>query len=273
MEANLIKEISALLPDRDFKMPVLFIGHGSPMNAIEDNEFTRGWKDIAKRIPRPDAILFISAHWLTRGTYVTAMAKPRTIHDFYGFPADLFAVRYPAEGFPELAQNISFCVHKAKVEMDEQWGLDHGSWSVSKIMYPEADIPAIQLSIDYYKSASFQYELAGELGYLRKKGVLIIASGNMVHNLRHTDFSSPDIGYDWAMETNDKIKKHILERNHGELIHYENMGPSVKLSIQTPDHYFPLLYSLGLQEEDDALEIFNDKPCYGSITMTSVKIG
>lgn len=254
-------------------MPALFIGHGSPMNAIEDNAFSQEWKRIARSIPKPVAILFISAHWLTRGTFVTFMKKPRTIHDFAGFPAGLFSVEYPAEGNPELAARIASGISGTQVEKDLDWGLDHGAWSVARNMYPDADIPALQLSIDYYKSASWHYNIAKELSWLRQKGVLIIGSGNMVHNLRLTDFEHPDLGYDWAIEMNDTLKKYISGHDHEPLLHYEKFGEAARLSVPTPDHYYPLMYALALQGEDEKTEIFNDKPSYGSITMTSIKIG
>lgn len=273
MSQNLIKNLSDNLPEKEINMPVLFIGHGSPMNAIEENSFTAGWKRIAKSIPRPLAVLFISAHWLTRGSFVTAMKRPKTIHDFAGFPAELFSVEYPAPGSPELAATIKEFITGSKVEEDLEWGLDHGSWSVAKKMFPAADIPCVQLSIDYFKPASYHYELTRELSPLRKKGVLIIGSGNMVHNLRLTDFSNPDKGYDWAIEMNDILVSKIKDYDHQQLIRYESLGMQAKLAIPTPDHYFPLMYSLGLQEQNEPVEIFNDKPSYGSITMTSIKIG
>lgn len=274
MTAGTIKKISEKLPEQGFNMPVLFIGHGSPMNAIEENEFTAGWKKVAGSIPKPRVILFISAHWLTRGTYVTAMEKPKTIHDFGGFPEELFAVNYPASGDPELANEISAIVTRARVGLDtKEWGLDHGSWSVAKPMYPNADIPAIQLSIDYYKPAVYHYELAKELAGLRKKGVLIIGSGNMVHNLKYADFSNPDGGYDWAVEMNETFKRSILGNDHYALIDYGRFGKNSSLAIPTPDHYYPLMYILGLQGKDEPLEIFNDKAVLGSVSMTSVKIG
>ena len=273
MSDNLLKNLSEILPAQENKMPVLFVGHGSPMNAIEENNFTAAWKQVARTIPKPLAILFISAHWLTRGSFVTAMQKPKTIHDFAGFPAELFAVEYPAPGSPELAAYVKKIITGNRVEEDHEWGLDHGSWSVAKKMFPEAEIPCIQLSIDYFKPASYHYELAGELASLRKKGVLIIGSGNMVHNLRLTDFTKPDNGYDWAIEMNDLLISKIKKRDHQAMIGYENLGTQAKLAIPTPDHYYPLMYSLGLQDSEEPVEIFNDKPSYGSITMTSVKIG
>jgi len=257
-------------------MPVLFIGHGSPMNGIEDNEFSRNWTKLGREIPTPTAVLCISAHWLTRGTFVTAMEKPKTIHDFGGFPQALFDVQYPAPGKPELAKETSELITQTTVALDHEWGLDHGTWTVVRRMYPDANIPVLQLSIDYHKPASFHYALGKELAELRKKGVLIIGSGNMVHNLRMVAWNKMDVaeyGYDWALEMNDVFKKNILAGNHQPLIEYEKLGAAALKAIPTPDHYFPLLYTLGLQTNNDELEIFNDKAVAGSLTMTSVKIG
>jgi 4,5-DOPA dioxygenase extradiol len=273
MSLSKLQSLSETLTEQDIKMPVLFIGHGSPMNAIEENEFTKGWRDIAKQIQQPKAILFISAHWLTRGTHVTAMQNPQTIHDFGGFPVELFAQQYPAPGDPQLAKEISSLIKSTEVGLDQEWGLDHGSWSVAKPMYPEAKIPSLQLSIDYHKPASYHYALAKELAELRKKGVLIIGSGNMVHNLRMPDFNKPDTGYDWAIEMNEIFKRKIIEGDHASLLNYEKLSSSARLAVPTPDHYYPLIYSLGLQEKNDSVAIFNDKATFGSITMTSLKIG
>ena len=258
------------------KMPVLFIGHGSPMNAIEDNEFSRRWKQMGKNIPIPKAVVVISAHWLTKGTMVTAMPNPKTIHDFGGFPQALFDVQYPAPGDPELAGEIQKLITNPAVELDHDWGLDHGTWSVVKHMYPDADIPVLQLSIDYYKPAAYHYELAKQLLALRKKGVLIIGSGNMVHNLRMVAWdklNEPEYGFDWALEMNDIFKNKISNGFHKELIQYEKLHKAATLAIPTPDHYYPLLYILALQTDNDKVEFFNDKAVGGSLTMTSVKIG
>lgn len=257
------------------RMPVLFLGHGSPMNAIEENEFVSGFRTIAKDIPRPNAILCVSAHWETPGTFVTAMANPRTIHDFGGFPPELFAVQYPAPGSPELASETASLVTKTDVDLDDKWGLDHGAWSVIKHLYPKADIPVIQMSIDYRQPAQHHYELAREIKSLREKGVLIIGSGNMVHNLRMVDWRrlNESFGFDWASEANEKMKKHILNGDHQPLIDFRYQGRAFDLAIPTPEHYLPLLYSLALKEESDSIALFNDKPLAGSLTMTSVKIG
>lgn len=254
-------------------MPVLFLGHGSPMNAIELNEFSRGWQQIGKSLPVPNAILCVSAHWETRGTFVTAMEKPRTIHDFGGFPRALFDVQYPAPGSPDLARETSKIITQTKVGLDENWGLDHGAWSVIKHLYPKADIPVIQLSLDYGKSPREHYALAAELAALRKKGVLIIGSGNIVHNLRIIDWKKPDTGYDWAVETDAKMRQWISEGNHQALIDYKKAGMAFEQSVPTPEHYLPLLYTLGLQGKNEAVSFFNTKTIMGSISMTSVRIG
>jgi 4,5-DOPA dioxygenase extradiol len=258
------------------RFPVLFIGHGSPMNAIEENEFVNGWRNIGKTIPEPRAILCISAHWETRGTFVTAMENPRTIHDFGGFPAELFEVQYPAPGSPELAKETKTLIKNTEVGLDDKWGLDHGCWSVVKHLYPAADIPVIQLSLDYFRPPQFHYDLGRELSLLRKKGVLIIGSGNIVHNLSLVSWDKmeePGFGYDWAIEANEKMKKFILSDDHKSLINYKLQGRAFNLAIPTPDHFLPLLYSLALKEENERIEIFNDKAVAGSLTMTSIKIG
>nr|WP_320039142.1 4,5-DOPA dioxygenase extradiol [uncultured Bacteroides sp.] len=261
--------------DNTDQMPVLFVGHGNPMNAIEENEFVSGWRNIGKSIPTPKAILCISAHWVTRGTHVTAMEKPVTIHDFGGFPQELFEVQYPAPGNPELAKEIKNLVSKTVVGMDEKWGLDHGCWSVLRHIYPNADIPVVQLSLDYYQDAQYHYELAKELSSLRKKGVLIVGSGNLVHNLRMIawdKFNEPEYAYDWATEALEKMKKQILANDHQSLINYKMQGEAFKLAIPTSEHYLPLIYILALKEENEKVSFFNDKTVAGSLAMTSLLI-
>lgn len=257
------------------KMPVLFLGHGSPMNAIEENEFVNGFRNIAKTIAKPNAILCVSAHWETKGTFVTAMQHPRTIHDFGGFPKALFDVQYPAPGHPELAKQTQAIVTKTNVGLDDQWGLDHGAWSVIKHLYPNADIPVIQMSIDYSQTPQYHYELAQQLNKFREKGVLIIGSGNMVHNLGKVEWRrlNETFGYDWAIEANDTMKKFILNNQHQPLINFRSQGKAFDLAIPTPEHYLPLLYALALKDENEAVNFFNDKPIAGSLTMTSLKIG
>lgn len=256
------------------KMPVLFLGHGSPMNAIEENEFVAGFRNIAREIPKPQAILCVSAHWETRGTFVTAMENPITIHDFGGFPKALFEVQYPAPGSPELAKQTKSIIQKTEVHLDDKWGLDHGAWSVIKHLYPNADIPVIQLSLDYYQTPQYHYELAKELASLREKGVLIIGSGNMVHNLSKVSWQHLDkvYAYDWALEASDKMKQFILNDDHKALINYTSHGKAYNLAVPSPEHYLPLLYTLALKDKGDTVSLFNDKPVAGALTMTSVKI-
>ena len=263
------------LGEEEEKMPVLFIGHGSPMNAIEDNIFSKRWQQIGKEIPIPKAVVVVSAHWLTKGTMVTAMPNPKTIHDFGGFPKALFDVQYPAPGSPELATEIQKLITNPAVELDHDWGLDHGTWSVVKHMYPDADIPVLQLSIDYNQAPQYHYDLAKNLQSLRSKGVLIMGSGNMVHNLGMVawDKLNEPFGFDWAIEMNTIFKQKIEANDHAALIAYEKLNAAAKLAIPTPDHYYPLLYTLALKEEKDAISFFNDEPMAGSLTMTSVKIG
>ena len=274
MKLNMLNKLTEPLA-KTAKMPVLFLGHGSPMNAIEENEFVTGFRNIAKNIPRPNAILCVSAHWETKGTYVTAMQHPRTIHDFGGFPDELFAVQYPAPGSPTLASEAKSLITKTEVGLDDKWGLDHGAWSVIKHLYPNADIPVIQMSIDYSKPPHFHYELAQQIKSLREKGVLIIGSGNMVHNLRRVEWRrlNETFGYDWALEAGEKMKSYILDGDHNPLINYRAQGTAFNLAIPTPEHYLPLLYSLALKEDSEAVELFNDKAVAGALTMTSVKIG
>lgn len=274
MKMEFLNQLTAPLSSSP-KMPVLFLGHGSPMNAIEENEFVNGFRNIAKDIPKPNAILCISAHWETKGTYVTAMQNPRTIHDFGGFPKALFDVQYPAPGHPELAKEMQKIITSSKVELDDKWGLDHGAWSVIKHLYPKADIPIIQMSLDYTLSSQNHYDLAKQIVSLREKGVLIIGSGNMVHNLGLVAWKklNENFAFDWASEANEKMKKFILEQNHKELINFKSQGKAFDLAIPTPEHYLPLLYTLALQSKDEELKLFNDKAVAGSLTMTSIKIG
>lgn len=260
--------------EREQIMPTLFVGHGSPMNGIQENEYTRGWVDMVKGIDIPSAVLVISAHWLTKGTLVTAMESPKTIHDFGGFPDELFQVQYPAPGSPELAHEIKKEVESISVHLDHEWGLDHGTWSVVRHMFPDANVPVLQLSIDYFKPAEYHYKLAQELANLRKKGVLIIGSGNMIHNLRILDWKNIDKneGYDWANELNETFIDIIQKKEHTQLFDLKNLGEAGKLAIPTPDHYYPLMYSLGLQNNKDEVEIFNNHLVGGSISMTSLRI-
>lgn len=262
--------------EEDYTYPVLFIGHGSPMNGIEDNAFSQQWKRQVEHLPVPKAVLVVSAHWLTNGTAVTAMDFPKTIHDFGGFPQALFDVQYPAPGSKEIAELTKSSIHSTTIGLDHDWGLDHGTWTIVRHMYPEANVPVLQLSIDYYKPASYHYALAKELVSLRKKGVLIIGSGNMVHNLGMVAWdklNEPNFGFDWAIEANDTFKKLIQERNHQALMDYQKLGKFATLSIPTPDHYYPLIYTLGLSTENDTIQLFNDQLVGGSLNMTSVQFG
>jgi len=274
-----ISQLSAMTDSfkKTEKLPVVFLGHGSPMNAIEENEFVQGFRTISAKIPKPQAVLCISAHWYIRGTYVTAMEKPRTIHDFGGFPKELYAVQYPSPGSPELARITKEIIEpKIKVGLDDSWGLDHGAWSVIKHLYPKADIPVIQLSIDYTQPPEFHFQLGKMLSSLREKGVLIVGSGNIIHNLRLVDFANINtsgFGFDWAHEAHELTNTRLLNGNFKELIDYKNLGKSLQLAVPTPDHYLPLLYILGLKQEKEKLELYNDKLLAGSLSMTSVVIG
>jgi 4,5-DOPA dioxygenase extradiol len=254
-------------------VPVLFVGHGSPMNAIEENEFNRGWQALGRRLPRPRAILCISAHWQTRGTHVTAMARPRTIHDFGGFPRELYEVQYPAPGDPDLAGETKRLVTAADVGLDHTWGLDHGCWSVVKHLYPAADVPVMQMSLDHTRPPHYHYELAQQLSFLRKRGVLIIGSGNVVHNLGVMDWDNERGGFDWAVEANSLIQQLIVQRDHSRLIHYASLGRAMQLAVPTPEHFLPLLYVLGLQGSDESITFSNERVILGSISMVCLEVG
>ena len=274
MKLNELNKITAPF-NSTAQMPVLFLGHGSPMNAIEENEFVTGFRNIGKEITKPNAIICISAHWETKGTFVTAMQKPPTIHDFGGFPQALFDVQYPAPGDPELEKETKSLITKTTVGLDDKWGLDHGAWSVIKHLYPNADVPVIQLSLDYSQPPQYHYDLAKQLASLRKKGVLIIGSGNLVHNLRMVAWdklNAGEYGYDWALEAKAKMNQFILSNDHQQLINYKSQGKAFDLAIPTPEHYLPLLYTLALKETDEKVSLFNDKALAGSLSMTSLKI-
>ena len=268
-------KLNSIMTENPERMPVLFLGHGNPMNAIEENQFVKGFRDIAVTLPKPNTILCISAHWYTNGTKVTAMEFPKTIHDFMGFPVELYKVQYPAKGNPMLANQTKELLIPENVELDENWGLDHGAWSVIKHLYPDADIPVIQLSIDYNKPASYHFELASKLVSLRNKGVLIIGSGNIIHNLGLVDFKNFDednYGYDWAIEAKETINNYLTDGNYKPLIDYLKQPQAIQLAIPTPDHYLPLIYTLGLQQKGEKISFFNDKLLAGSLSMTSLKI-
>ncbi len=268
------EELADVLPQlfgSEARMPALFVGHGSPMNGIEDNEFTRAWVEVAESLPMPRAILCVSAHWERDGTWVTAMDWPGTIHDFVGFPRQLFEVQYPAPGSPELAKLVQETVHGVRIDPDFEWGLDHGTWSVLCRMFPNADVPVVQLSLDRTGEPAFHYELGRQLRSLRRKGVLIVGSGNMVHNLRMIAWQ--DVAYDWAREFDEKLKELILARDHDSIISYQSLGEKAGLAVPTNEHLLPLLYVLGLQDDDDDVEFFADKVTLGSISMRSLRIG
>ncbi len=258
-------------PTTETRMPVLFIGHGSPMNAIENSEYSREWAAVAKSLPRPRAILCVSAHWQTDGTQVTAMEQPKTIHDFYGFPPELYAKRYPAPGSPELTRMTVETLKQSHVKPNSERGLDHGAWAVLCQMYPNADVPVVQLSLDQQQPAAAHYGLGQELRGLRKKGVLILGSGNIVHNLREVAWE--DMAYDWALEFDAKMKDLILSGDHKAIIEYSKLGPSARLSVPTLDHYLPLLYALGAQDKADPIGFFAEKVTLGSMSMRSVRFG
>ncbi len=256
-------------------MPVIFFGHGSPMNAITDNVYTRSWAQVGNSIPRPKAILCVSAHWYVPHTATTAMEKPPTIHDFGGFPPELFEFQYPAPGDPKLAERVGELLSSFEVGLDNQWGLDHGTWSVLCHVFPDADIPVVQLSIDRTKPARFHYELAKKLAPLRDEGILIIGNGNIVHNLRFFSLNANSAPpFDWAIRFDASVRESILNGDHEPLINYESFGRDAELSVPTPEHYLPLLYVLGLQRESDKIsfpaEGFDGG---GSISMLSVQIG
>ena len=256
--------------------PTLFIGHGSPMNAIEENQFVSGFRTAAQKLPEIQAILVISAHWLTNGTAVTAMEKPKTIHDFGGFPAELFAQQYPAPGSPKLAQEVKALIPNTPIHLDHDWGLDHGTWTILKHFYPEANIPVVQFSIDYRQPLSYHFNLAKQLAELRKKGVLIIGSGNIVHNLRAVDFSKINevgYGYEWAHEARKFVNDCILKEDYQALQDLKSAPKALQLAIPTPDHYIPLLYILGLKNGAEKVQLFNDELLAGSLSMTSLQIG
>ncbi len=251
------------------KSPILFIGHGSPMNAIADNSFTRSLAELQKIYPTPKAIVCVSAHWITKGTWVTHMAHPRTIHDFGGFPEELFAIQYPAPGSPEIADLICTLIPQVSVD-DQNWGLDHGAWSVLRHVYPQANIPVVQLSLDLAQPPQYHYELGKKLKELRNHGVLIIGSGNVVHNLRKIKWEENAEPYDWALEFDAWVKENLLQKNYEALIKKFNETPSGKLSIPTTEHYLPLLYTLGASDENDALNFEFEGIQNGSISMLTL---
>ena len=254
------------------RQPAVFVGHGSPMYAIEPNRYTTAWAKLGKLLKRPDAILVISAHWVTRGVWVTAMSKPKTIHDFGGFPQALFDIQYPAPGSPALADRVKELLDVPVVLEENEWGIDHGAWSVLTYLYPNADVPVVQLSLDGSKSAQEHYELAKQLRPLRDENILILSSGNVVHNLRIIDWHADVEPAHWAEDFNAFFSSEMLANHHESLIHWEAYGDTAHLSIPTPEHYWPALYTLALQEEDEQAKIYIDGIEMSSIGMLGFSI-
>ncbi|NMA65098.1 MAG: 4,5-DOPA dioxygenase extradiol [Clostridiaceae bacterium] len=249
------------------KMPVIFAGHGSPMNAIEDNDYSRTWRDIAKRIPKPEVIISISAHWYTKGTKIMNDEVPETIYDMYGFPKELYEIVYNAPGSPGIAKIAKELISK-ETEYDNSWGIDHGTWSILVHMYPKRDIPVFQISIDAYSPPETHYKIGRELKCLREKGVLLFGTGNIVHNLRLVDWHMGSKGFDWAYEFDDYIYENVMNKNHDKILNYDEMCSSAKHAVPTPDHFYPLLYVLGATDEEDKVSVFNKSCELGSLTMT-----
>lgn len=257
------------------RMPALFLGHGSPMNVLEENVYTETWRKLGETLPKPKAIIAVSAHWYTRGTAVTAMEKPRTIHDFGGFPQALFDTRYPAPGSPALARQIAEVLSPVDVQLDQEWGFDHGSWGVLIKMYPDADIPVVQLSVDGTKPAEYHFELGRKLAVLREQGVMIVASGNVVHNLRMVRWQGEAEAYPWAESFNQYVRDNLAwqgdDAQHPLVNFMQHDGAA--LSNPTPEHYLPLLYVLGARSHDEAVTIPVDGIVMGSLSMLSVQVG
>lgn len=273
-------DLSSLNPwlnaEKSAPMPVLFLGHGSPMNAIEENQFVAAFRSESQLLPKPKAVLCVSAHWETLGTRVTAMPAPRTIHDFGGFPPALYQVQYPAPGDTQLASSLSETLAPTPVGQDQDWGLDHGAWSVLKHFFPEADVPVLQLSLDLRLSPLEHLDLAKRLAVLRERGVLVVGSGNLVHNLGQVAWSRLNevgYGYDWAQEAQAWIAGRIADQDHKALANYASAGRALQLAIPTPEHYLPSLYTLALRGENESLRFFNDELMAGSLSMTSFRIG
>ncbi len=252
-------------------LPVLFVGHGSPMNAIEDTPFRRAWTELGAALPRPRAILCVSAHWETRGVALTASERPETIHDFGGFPQALFDVRYPAPGAPWLAKRAAELLADTRPVLDPTRGLDHGAWGMLVALYPQADVPVVQLSLDVNRTPAQHYALAQALGPLRDEGVLVVASGDIVHNLRAADFRRPEAP-DWAVRFDKRALELVQARDHAALIDYPALGPDAMKAIPTPEHYLPLLYALALQRPGEEARVFNEA-VFAAISMTSLVIG
>lgn len=272
MNLKKFAKIAAVLPDTE-RMPVLFVGHGSPMNGVEDNRFARAWAELGRTLPRPRAVLCISAHWLTEGAFVHGSARPKTIHDFWGFPPELYALRYACPGSPEAARETQAAVKKVPVGWDELWGVDHGCWIVLRRMYPEADVPVFQLSIDLTKPSRVHYGIGRELAKLRRKGVIIIGSGNLVHNLGAMSYDQKAAPFDWAQEHDAKVAALIRDGDQAPLVAYEKMGRAAALSIPTPDHWWPLLYVLGARAKDEEASFPVEGIVHSSVSMRAVLFG
>jgi len=254
------------------KMPVLFLGHGSPMNALEDNAFTRSWATLARQSPVPRAIVVISAHWVTRGLAVTAMSRPQTIHDFGAFPRALFEMRYPAPGSPEVAREIAEFLQPLPVQLSQDWGLDHGTWSVLVHAFPKADIPVLQLSLDRTQPLEYHYQLGQRLRALRQQGILFVGTGNVVHNLGVMDWSDPERVYDWAGRFQEVVRAAIVERREVTLVNFPALGQDAMRSIPSAEHYLPLLYVLGLREDSDEVRFSTPVCVHGSLSMMSLLV-
>lgn len=253
-------------------MPALFVGHGNPLNALERNAWTDGWRQLAARLPRPRAVLSISAHWYVPGGRVTDNKEPPTIHDFGGFPPELYRVEYPAPGSPELAERVAELMLPMTIAQDPNWGLDHGTWSVLAHVFPQADIPVLQLSLDYGRPPAEHFALGQQLRALREQGVLIVGSGNIVHNLRAINFHQPDLAYDWANRFDADVQRFLEAGDDKALTEYER-HPDGRLAVPTPDHYLPMLYIAGLRRTDDELSVLVDGVDLGSISMTAFRLG
>ena len=250
------------------KMPVMFVGHGSPMNAIEDNTYTRTWKSIAERIPKPEVILSVSAHWYTRGTKIMDQETPKTIYDMYGFPKELYEVSYNVAGSPGMAK-VSGELISREIQYDNSWGIDHGTWAVLVHMYPDRDIPVFQISVDANALPEAHYKIGRELKTLREQGVLILCSGNIVHNLRLVDWNKEGEGFDWAYDFDEYIYENILTKNHDNILNFKELGELAKLAVPTPDHFYPLLYALGAADDDNKISVYNKSCELGSLSMTT----
>jgi Uncharacterized conserved protein len=255
-------------------MPAIFVGHGNPLNALRQNEYTNGWSAIGKMIRRPRAILAVSAHWYIPGTFVTAMSKPRTIHDFGGFPETLYQVRYDAPGSPELASRVKELLAPVPVGLDHSWGLDHGTWSVLCHLFPDADIPVVQLSMDETQPPPFHYELGQRLSSLRDEDVLILGSGNLVHNLHSYAWGKHAVApFEWAIRFEKEVISYLLAHDHAPIVHYEKLGREALLAVPTPEHYLPLLYVIAVQGRDDQITFPVTGVDGGSISMLAIQLG